>query len=265
MAYSGWVSIDLKMIYAHKILPLFLSPVTILATLILLGLVFKRYFLIYIAVILLVLSSTQIVATYLVGFLEGNQVHLSTDEIKPADAIVVLGGMLTSVHTSEGVSFEWVDPDRFFGGVDLALSNTTHYLIFTGGKLPWEKSSITEGNFLKGKALAYGIANDRILVTKPVQNTDEEATAVKQLLDEKLGTTPKSIILVTSAFHMERAKALFNQSGFIVTGYPVDFKADISDLTPMSFMPTAYALKDVEFVLRELMGRVYYSALRRIQ
>jgi len=250
------------MIYIHKILPLFLSPVTIVIALILFGLVFKRYFLIYLAIILLILSSTPIVATSLVKYLEGNQVHLSADEIKPADAIVVLGGMLTSVRTSGGVNFEWVDPDRFFGGIDLASANKAHYLIFTGGKLPWDKSPITEGVFLKQKALTYGISEGRILVTKPVENTNEEAMAVKELLDEKFGLKPKNIILVTSAFHMERAKALFIQNGFIVTTYPVDFKADISDLTPMSFMPSTYALKDVEFALRELIGRLYYSALR---
>jgi len=253
------------MIYVHKILPLFLPPVTIVIALLLFGLVLKKYFLIYLAIILLILSSTPIVATSLVKYLEGNQVHLSADEIIAADAIVVLGGMLTSVRTTHGIEFEWVDADRFFGGIDLALANKAHYLIFTGGKLPWDKSPTTEGVFLKQKALTYDIAEDRILVTKPVQNTNEEAIAVKELLDEKLGLQPKSIILVTSAFHMERAKALFIQNGFIVTTYPVDFKADISDVTPMSFMPSAYALKDVEFALRELMGRFYYSTLRLLQ
>jgi uncharacterized SAM-binding protein YcdF (DUF218 family) len=250
------------MIYIHKILPLFLSPETVVIALMLFGLVFKRYFLIYLAIILLILCSTPIVATYLVKNLEGNQVHLSADEIKPADAVVVLGGMLTSVRTSGGVDFEWVDPDRFFGGIDLALANKAHYVIFAGGKLPWEKSLTTEGVFLKKRALTYGISEDRILVTAPVENTNEEAMAVKALLDEKFGLRPQNIILVTSAFHMKRAKALFIQNGFIVTTYPVDFKADTSDLTPMSFMPSAYALKDVEFALRELMGRLYYSILR---
>ena len=250
------------MIYIHKILPLFLSPVAIVIALILLGLVFKRYFLIYLAVLLLILSSMPITATYLVKYIEVNQVHLSADEIKPADAIVILGGMLTSVRTSRGVNFEWVDPDRFFGGIDLVLANKAPCLIFTGGRLPWEKGLTAEGVFLRQKALTYGISEDRILVTKPVENTNEEAMAVKELLDEKFGLQPHSIILVTSAFHMERAKALFNQNGFIVTAYPVDFKADISDITPISFMPSAYALKDVEFALREVMGRFYYSVLR---
>lgn len=250
------------MIYIHKILPNFLSPVTIVIVLILLGLMFKRYFLIYLAVFLLIVSSSPIVSTYLVKYLEGNKVHLSVDKVKSVDAVVVLGGMLASVPTSGGVNFEWVDPDRFFGGVDLMLANKAPYLIFTGGRLPWEKSLTTEGVFLRKKALTYGISENRILVTKPVENTNEEAMAVKELLDEKFGPQLHSITLVTSAFHMERAKALFNQNELIVTAYPVDFKSDISDLTPMSFMPSAYALKDVEFALRELMGRLYYSALR---
>jgi len=249
------------MIYIHKILPLLLSPVMIIVVLIFLGLLFRRYFLIYFALTMLILGSTPIVATYLVKYLESNQVHLSADEVKPADAIVVLGGMLTSAPTTQGVDFEWIDPDRFFGGVELALANSANYLVFNGGKLPWEKSLTTEGVFLKKTALTYGISEDRILVTKPVRNTSEEAMAVKELLEYQFGPQPK-IILVTSAFHMERAKALFNQYGFIVTPYPVDFKTDISDLTPMSFMPSAYALKDVEFALRELMGRLYYSTLR---
>jgi len=211
---------------------------------------------------MLILGSTPIVATNLVRYLESHQVHLSANEIMPADAIVVLGGMLTSAPTTQGVDFEWIDPDRFFGGVELALANKAHYLIFTGGKLPWEISSSTEGYFLKKKALIYGISADRILVSKPVQNTKEEAIAVKELLDDKLGGEHKNIILVTSASHMTRAIRLFEQSGLTVSPYPVDFKADNSDTTPMSFMPSAYALKDVEFALRELMGRFYYSVLR---
>lgn len=142
------------------------------------GTFLKRHFLIYLAAFLLLICSTPIVATYLIRCLEGNQIHLSEVHVKPADAIVVLGGMLSSVQTPQGVNFEWMDPDRFFGGVDLAIANKAHYLIFSGGKLPWEKGPISEGAFLKRKASFAGISTDRILITKPVQNTEEEALAV---------------------------------------------------------------------------------------
>jgi len=248
------------MIYFHKILPLLLSPVAIVILLMVFGVVFRRYFLVYLAAFLLFFCSTPIVATYLMKCLEANQGHLSEKDIKPADAIVVLGGMLSSVQKHQGLDFEWIDPDRFFGGVDLALANKAHYLIFSGGKLPWEKDSISEGAFLKQKALSYGISDSRILVTKSVQNTYDEAVAVNELLGRQLGVGHKNIILVTSAFHMRRAARLFQRVGLVVTPYPVDFRASITDLTPMSFMPSAYALKDVEFSMRELMGRLYYSS-----
>lgn len=247
------------MIYFHKILPLALSPVAIVILLMVFGAVFKRYFLIYLAAFLLFFGSTPIVATYLIKCLEGNQVHLSGGDVKPADAIVVLGGMLSSVQTRQGIGFEWIDPDRFFGGVDLAIANKANYLIFSGGKLPWEKGPISEGAFLKQKALSYGISDNRVLVTKSVQNTYDEALAVNELLEHQLGLGRKNIILVTSASHMRRATMLFERIGLVVTPYPVDFRASISDLTPISFMPSAYALKDVEFSLRELLGRLYYS------
>ena len=144
------------MIYFHKILPLVLSPVTLAILLMVFGTFFKRHFLIYLAAFLLFICSTPIGATYLIRCLEGNQIHLSEVDVKPADAIVVLGGMLSSVQTPQGLNFEWMDPDRFFGGVDLAIANKAHYLIFSGGKLPWENGPISEGAFLKRKASSAG-------------------------------------------------------------------------------------------------------------
>jgi len=253
------------MIYLHKILPLFFSPVTIIIVLALFGLMLKKYQLVYMSIALLILGSNPILSKFLLKYVEGNQVRISIDEVMPSEAIVVLGGMLTSVQSTQGIEFEWIDPDRFFGGLELLKANKAPYLIFSDGKFPWEKNLTTEGIFLQQKAVSYGLDENRILITKSAQNTDDEAMALQELLEEKLGSHSKNIILVTSAFHMERAKALFNQKGFMVTAYPVDFKVDSSDLTPMSFMPSAYALKDVEFCLRELIGRFYYSALHFLQ
>lgn len=74
-----------------------------------------------------------------------------------------------------------------------------------------------------------------------------------------MGITHKAIMLVTSASHMKRAARLFEHVGLVVTPYPVDFRASVADLTSMNFIPSAYALKDVEFSLRNMMSRLYYS------
>jgi uncharacterized SAM-binding protein YcdF (DUF218 family) len=250
------------MIYLHKTLPLFFSPLMVIIFLILFGLILRKTKLIWLALTVLVVGSLPIVASSCIKFLEGNQARLSADEAEPADAIVVLGGMLTSVRAKDKIHFEWLDPDRFFGGIELAKKNKAHYLIFTGGKLPWERNPIDEGVFLKKEALIYGVDINRILLTSNDQNTEEEVLAIKKLLEDQIGVAGKKIILVTSAFHMSRAQNLFEENGVTVIPYPVDFRVNISDVTPMSFLPSAYSLKDIEFSLRELMGRFYYSIRR---
>ena len=168
--------------------------------------------------------------------------------------------MLTPIHTLNGIDFEWGDPDRFFSGLELMKSKKAKYIIFTAGKLPWQKISLSEGHALAQYAINWGIESKSILITSTVQNTQEEAVAVKKLLSENHG---KKIILVTSAFHMPRAKIMFENQGIEVEPYPVDFKSEASDITIMDFLPSAYAMNNFEFAIRELIGRAYYQIKAR--
>ena len=54
-----------------------------------------------------------------------------------------------------------------------------------------------------------------------MENTADEAVAVKELISPS-----KRIILVTSAYHMYRAKRLFEKQGFEVIPYRVDYKSE---------------------------------------
>ena len=48
------------------------------------------------------------------------------------------------------------------------------------------------------------------------------------------------IILVTTAFHMYRAKRLFEKQGFVVIIYKVDYKTSEENIvTVMDFLPSA--------------------------
>ena len=124
--------------------------------------------------------------------------------------------------------------------------------IFTGAKMPWEKSSKTEGAVLTDYAADYGIPYDHIFVSSLVANTADEAVAVKKIIQGN------KIILVTSAFHMPRTQRLFENEGLEVVLYPVDFKSLTTDsLTFMDYLPNAGSLAKTELGLRELMGRLY--------
>ena len=108
-------------------------------------------------------------------------------------------------------------------------------LVFTGGKMPWDKTKRTEGDVLKQYDISNGIPSKKIFVTKDVVNTAEEAVAVKELISPS-----NRIILVTSAYHMYRAKRLFEKQGFIVIPYKVDYKSDRNkEVTILDFLPSA--------------------------
>jgi len=81
-----------------------------------------------------------------------------------------------------------------------------------------------EGDIYIKESVEMGIPRKNLYTTQPVFNTMQEAKAVKIILNQQKTNSKNKIILVTSAFHMKRAKKLFEREGIIVKPYPVDFK-----------------------------------------
>ena len=73
------------------------------------------------------------------------------------------------------------------------------------------------------------------------------------------GQYSKRIILVTSAFHMYRAKKLFEKQGFEVIPYKVDYKIrGNTTVNILDFLPSSENLQLTETGLREILGRLFY-------
>ena len=91
-------------------------------------------------------------------------------------------------------------------------------------------------------------------------NTDGEARAVAALLRARMsGEHRCSVILVTSAFHMRRARLLFARAGLRVIPYPVDFQVSEGGIfTILDLLPAAESLEQTETALREFYGYLYY-------
>ena len=242
------------MIYLHKLLPLVASPVGLLIGLMLLALVFKRQWPVYWALFILLVCSFPLTARFIWVGLESEYQYQAPITVPKADAVLVLSGMLGGFETEDGYVTEWGDPDRFFVGVQLVKMGKADRLIFTRGKMPWSESP-PEGELLKQKALEMGIFPEQILLTSIVSNTAEESSAVKDLMAER---QLSKIILVTSSFHLPRAKLLFDQVGVETYPYPTDFKVASRDITWLHFIPSADALRNTSSGIREYLGRIYY-------
>ncbi len=243
------------MIYLHKILPLIFSPFFFILSLIIFGLIIGSKKTSFVGVVILVICSMPIISSKMIAHLESDYELNQPSEIDTANAIVVLSGMVTTIKSKNGLNYEWGGAvDRFFSGINLFNLDKAPTLIFTGGKLPWS-IGIPEGEFLREEAIKLGIPKKDILLTENVENTDQEAKAIKKLLS----LDDSKVILVTSAFHMPRAQLVFEAAGISVIPFPVDFLIGTGKITLMSFIPSASSFAETSFFVREMIGRTYYN------
>jgi uncharacterized SAM-binding protein YcdF (DUF218 family) len=207
--------------------------------------------------LILIFCSLPIISNKLIFYLEKDYNLQNVKDVDKADAIVVLSGMISTIKTKEKLSYEFGDAvDRILSGIDLFKENKAPLLILTNGKLPWSVG-IPEGEYLKEFSIKFGIPKESILLTDNVQNTSQEAKSIKKLLTEPNA----NIILVTSAFHMPRAKIVFEGVNIKVIPFAVDFRASIKKITIIDLIPSANSFASTSHFFREMIGRLYYNLL----
>ena len=217
----------------------------------------------YIAFFLLVFFSNGILSSLLWQIIESPWRRLTPDQVSESDAIVVLSGGGRRLSSKGSKIIEWNDPDRFLAGLNLMKNEKSSKLIFTGGINPYNKSLPPEGSLYKEEAIKLGIKKENIYVTYPVKNTFEEVIEIKKLLKKISKKEKQKIILVTSAYHMPRARSIFIKYGFDVRAYPVDFRSEEINTeyitNPLNWIPSSRHLHSNSLALREILGRVYYE------
>ena len=246
------------MLFLHKLLPLIVSPLGLVVFFLLVSVLVRRRGPAVVGLLVLLVSALPLTADRLWTALEADYPYRPIESVDNADAVVVLSGMLGGIETSEGVVTQWGgEVDRLFSGVDLVKAGKAPLIIFTRGQWPWLNLP-PEGEVLARRAIGMGIREKQILLTGIVSNTADEAAEVKTLME--FGGM-RRVILVTSSFHMPRAKMLFDRAGIVSIPYPTDFKASGGHSDWMSFVPSANGLNQTSNAVREWIGRLYYRAM----
>ncbi|MEP3047558.1 MAG: YdcF family protein [Roseibium sp.] len=206
-------------------------------------------------ILVILIGSSPILAKKSVAYLEKDYPYRPVSEVEAVDTVVVLSGMIHTFNDDQNQTHYELDGaiDRFEAGIDFIEQQKAQKVIFTRGYQPWSIGK-PEGEILKAFAIERGIPEEKIVLTEKVQNTDQEARAVKRLLleDEK-------VALITSAFHMQRARRVFKVQGIDVTPHAVDFIGEVSKFTPMDLLPNVRALAENSLFVREMIGRLYYA------
>lgn len=243
------------MLFLNKLLPVFVLPIGVVAIVVVLAALRRWRAAGVLAGLCLVVLSLPVCGNALLGRLESIHPPLRVAEVLPADAVLVLGGVMAPAR-APGLLPEWADSvERFEAGVALLRADRARLLLFTGDPRG------SEGATLRRLAIARGVPEERIAVIGEVGNTADEAA---QLRRHAAAHGLRRVVLVTSAWHLPRAVRQFRGAGVELVPFPVDYRSMPNRLLPyMDWLPTANALEKTELALRECYGLAFYSLFGR--
>jgi len=219
------------------------------------------------AIIFIVCSLTP-VADLLIRPLENKYSALpAIDSIKKGDyedcyAVVILGGGNIESSPEEGVGKASPSSPalkRIAYGVRLA-KRLDLPVIFSGGVAFVHQGGEAEAPAAERYIRGLGIDPAQIMLDATSRDTWENAQNVKKLITGKRPGASK-LILVSSAFHMQRAVLSFTKQGVTVVPAPTDYYATRAPLTWWSWFPNAGAMVESNTALHEYLGLLKYSML----
>lgn len=260
------------MFFLSKFLPLFVLPVGLFFVFLILGwFEWRRRFrkrvsrFWIIGMLQLYLFSTPWVAGQLIMSWEVpspnvQELELIDDNI---DYAVVLGGM-TEYTGYEFEPFQLLDAaDRLMVGMKLVNQGYAETLILSGGNNPLiDNEAPSEALLMKDWIRTYTNFDTTAIRIEPASvNTYENALGVKKVL-EREGKGDR-VFLITSAYHMRRARMIFEGVGLKPFPVATDHRSakELDDSGILNWIPNSAALHYSSEILRELVGYAYYKLM----
>lgn len=173
--------------------------------------------------------------------------------------IVVLGGGVDSravradeVHFMDHATFKRSEKAK-----ELSMRFPDAPVLVAGGALVEVSEAAVVAHYLH----SAGVAEKRIHEEGKSANTFENATNIKKLIDDQ--AYDEHIVLITSALHMKRAKAVFEKQGLIVCPVAVD-RHGLEDIPFYAMWPQISAMQKFDLLLHEALAWVLYKVTDRV-
>ena len=194
----------------------------------------------------------------LLASLERPYVSVNAD-IEPADAVLVLGGYGQPAPNGSLTGLEVNDAgDRLVAGIELVRHGKGKVLVLSSGgrgEPPEPLEAIAARNLVESWKVLPPTAKVELLGA--CINTRDEAVKMVELAKARGW---KQIILVTSAWHLRRAAALFKKAGLEVIPVGCDFQgtAALQGERHFAFVSRTSSLVLLKLWLEETVGYAYY-------
>jgi len=257
-------------VYLSKLLPLLIYPVGLVSLIILLVLIIEKRSrfprgLLTFGLIILFLAGNRWVSYGLARSLEWRD--LPPENTPSAEVIVLLGGGTEPGDPPRAMAEINSAGDRVLYAAKLYQEGAAPVILVSGGNVEFSSDrTSTPAQEMTELLLLMGVPESAIWQQPDSQNTYEDALYSGEILADN---DVNEVILVTSAMHMPRSKALFENQDISVIPAPVDFTITEHNwettFNPrvgefvIYVLPNASALNLTTNVLKEYIGMAVYS------
>lgn len=171
---------------------------------------------------------------------------------------IVLGGITSYDRFSKQAYFN-ISSDRFIQTALLYKKGHIKKIIVSGGQNGmFKEDDFSEAAFIKKNLIDLGVPREDLFIEDQSRNTIENAEYSKEILNQ-MGLSNSKIVLVTSSFHMQRARVIFEKQGFNIRPYPCAFSIfpGSEKFKLHQLIPSTKAMDWWQTFLKEIMGRAY--------
>lgn len=200
----------------------------------------------------LYLCSTMFFADYLMGTLEDSYTPKAMSVTPDAEVIVLLGGATRGDTHMGSLGDMNQQADRLVHALALYKAGKAPQILVSGGASPGTRS---EAEIMYDLLTLMGVPPRAIMQEGKSRDTHQNAVYSAAKL-EKLGIN--KVLLVTSAFHMRRAEALFKAQGLEVLPAPTDYQRLVGPVTMPGWLPSVGDLWRSTHAVHEILGYWVY-------
>lgn len=184
---------------------------------------------------------------------------ITADQITEAyDIAILLGGfsnfLVEPRHDRHNFNSS---ANRLTETLALYKTNKVKKILVSGGAAEILYKSPSEARAIRTYLLQMGVRPDDIIIEDRSRNTRENAVFTQQLVQAQYPSA--RTLLITSAFHLPRALACFEQVGMTVTPYATDYMQETTQWTPdFILLPNSWTLMRWGLLTKEWIGYVAY-------
>lgn len=196
--------------------------------------------------------SLPVVASGLMGSLEGQHPPKEAGSCAKAEAIVVLGGAVRPRLQADPFVRLHQGSDRVAVAAALYRAGCAPVIFIAAGGKNEPPVIQAEAFAIRDLLLLWGVPAQALLLDANSRNTAQNAGEAWKVLSQRGG---RKILLVTSAWHLPRAVAEFESMGFEVAPVGADYRGfATSEVALMKWLPDPKALLESHLALKEHLG-----------